>query len=139
MKSLTCFMEIQMNRFLLDTHTFLWWLMNSKQLGSEARSKISNPDFIIFVSAVSIWEISIKKKIGKLEAPDNITNIVDQKGFEHLPISLFHGESILNLPSIHKDPFDRMLIVQAQLENLIIITNDDLIQKYNVNSILASE
>ena len=128
-----------MNRFLLDTHTFLWWLMNSQQLGSEARSKISNPDFIIFVSAVSIWEISIKKKIGKLEAPDNITNIVDQKEFEYLPISLFHGESILNLPSIHKDPFDRMLIVQAQLENLIIITNDDLIQKYNVNTILASE
>ncbi len=128
-----------MNRFLLDTHTLLWWLMNSEKIGKKAKEAISDPDHQVYISAASIWEITIKKSIGKLEAPDNMTNIVIKKGFLQLPITLFHGESIRNLPKIHKDPFDRMLIIQAQQENLVIITNDSIIPQYKVNTTLASE
>jgi PIN domain nuclease of toxin-antitoxin system len=70
------------SRFLLDTHTFLWWLKNSDKLGVKVREEISNPDNNIYVSTASIWEISIKKAIGKLEVPSNLTNIVKQKGFD---------------------------------------------------------
>jgi PIN domain nuclease of toxin-antitoxin system len=123
------------SRYLLDTHTFLWWLKNSDKLGVKVREEISNPDNNIYVSAASIWEISIKKAIGKLEAPSNLTSIVKQKGFDQLPITLEHGEGIGELPDIHKDPFDRILVVQAQKENLIIVTNDRIIPKYKVNTL----
>ncbi len=128
-----------MNRFLLDTHTLLWWLKNSDKLGEKAREKINNPDHFVYVSAVSIWEISIKKAIGKLKAPTDLAMIIKQKGFEPLPITLEHSESIGELPDIHKDPFDRMLIVQALRENLVIITNDRIIPHYKVNTIATSK
>ena len=89
----------------------------------------------VCVSTAEIREISIKKAIGKLEAPSNLTNIVKQKGFDQLPITLEHGEGIGELPDIHNDPFDRILVVQAQKENLIIVTNDRIIPKYKVNTL----
>ena len=124
-----------MKRVLLDTHVFLWWLEDNKRLNEQVKSIIENGENEIFVSAVTSWEISIKKSIGKLEAPDDIDAIVEKERFCKLPISLHHGEVAGQLPNYHKDPFDRMLIAQAQVEGLSIITADSIFSDYKVNSI----
>ena len=127
-----------MKRLLLDTHAFLWWLSDDAQLGEETRRAISNPRNQVYISAASTWEISIKKTIGKLSAPDDMDAIVEDEGFDKLPITLFHGEQAGLLPEHHKDPFDRMLIAQAQAEGLIIVTNDEKIARYNIRTMDAT-
>jgi len=125
-------------RLLLDTHALLWWLSDDAQLGEETRRAISNPRNQVYVSAASTWEISIKKTIGKLSSPDDMDAIVEDEGFDKLPITLFHGEQAGLLPEHHKDPFDRMLIAQAQAEGLVIITNDKKIARYNIRTMDAT-
>jgi PIN domain nuclease of toxin-antitoxin system len=125
-------------RLLLDTHALLWWLSDDSQLGEDTRRVISNPRNQVYVSAASTWEISIKKTIGKLSAPDDMDVIVEDEGFDKLPITLFHGEQAGLLPEHHKDPFDRMLIAQAQAEGLIIVTNDEKIARYNIRTMDAT-
>jgi len=125
-------------RLLLDTHALLWWLSDDSQLGEETRQAISNPRNQVYISAASTWEISIKKTIGKLSAPDDMDAIVEDEGFDKLPITLFHGEQAGLLPEHHKDPFDRMLIAQAQSEGLIIVTNDEKIACYNIRTMDAT-
>lgn len=127
-----------MKRLLLDTHALLWWLSDDAQLGEETRRAISNPRNQVYVSAASTWEISIKKTIGKLSSPDDMDAIVEDEGFDKLPITLFHGEQAGLLPEHHKDPFDRMLIAQAQAEGLVIITNDKKIARYNIRTMDAT-
>lgn len=127
-----------MRRLLLDTHVFLWWLADDAQLGDEARVSIADEKNPVFVSAVTGWEISIKKALGKLEAPDGLDALVEAEGFEHLPISFFHGEQAGTLPDHHKDPFDRMLIAQAQAEGLVIVTADQMIPQYGVRTLTAT-
>lgn len=124
-----------MRRLLLDTHVLLWWLADDKALGKQARKLIASPANSVFVSAVSAWEIAIKKTRGLLNAPDDIDGIVEEEGFEKLAITLFHGERAGALPEIHRDPFDRMLIAQAQAEGLEIITGDGEIPKYGIKTI----
>ncbi len=124
-----------MRRLLLDTHVLLWWLADSKALGKQARTLIAAPANSVFVSAVSTWEISIKKMRGLLQAPDDLDAIVEEEGFEKLAITLFHGERAGALPEIHRDPFDRMLIAQAQAEGLELITADTEIAKYGIKTI----
>ena len=126
-----------MRRLLLDTHTLLWWLADDLQLGRRARVLIEDQRNAVFVSAASAWEISIKKAFGKLEAPDGLDELVEDEGFEQLPISFFHGERAGALPSLHRDPFDRMLVAQAQAEGLDLITADPMIAKYGVKTIDA--
>ena len=121
-----------MQRFLLDTHTFLWWLNDSPQLGPRCRQMISNDRNQVFVSAATTWEISIKMAIGKLRAPEDMDSVVEDEGFSKLPISLYHGQLAGSLPAHHRDPFDRMLIAQAQAEGLILITADENISLYNL-------
>ncbi len=124
-----------MSSYLLDTHVLLWWLKNSEQLGEKCRHVIGNPENEIYVSPISLWEISIKKAIGKLKAPENLVSICEEKGFTAIDITLTDGEAMEKLPNLHKDPFDRMLIVQAINNNLTIITNDNIIKKYSVNTL----
>ena len=126
-----------MRKLLLDTHTLLWWLADDPQLGSRARARIEDERNTVFVSAASAWEISIKKALGKLEAPDNLDSFVEDEGFSKLAISFFHGEKAGELPPLHRDPFDRMLIAQAQAEGLDIVTRDAMIAKYGVKTIDA--
>lgn len=126
-----------MIRALLDTHVFLWWLGDDSRLGSPARKLIEDPSNQIYVSAASAWEIAIKKSIGKLAAPANLDAVVEEEGFEKLAISCFHGERAGELSPHHRDPFDRLLIAQAQSEGLAIITADQAIQKYAVKTISA--
>ena len=121
-----------MQRFLLDTHTLLWWLNDSPQLGARCRQMISNDRNQVFVSAATTWEISIKMAIGKLRAPEDMDSVVEDEGFSKLPISLYHGQLAGSLPAHHRDPFDRMLIAQAQAEGLVLITADENISLYNL-------
>lgn len=124
-----------MRGYLLDTQVFLWCLIDSPRLTPEAREIIADPLNPVYVSAVSSWEIAIKKSIGKLKAPDNIDKIVEEKGFLKLPIYLYHTDRVVELPWHHRDPFDRMLIAQALTENLTIITADKKFEKYKVKLI----
>jgi PIN domain nuclease of toxin-antitoxin system len=121
-----------MQRFLLDTHTLLWWLADSKQLGTRCREVISDQRNQVFVSAATTWEISIKMSLGKLEAPEDIDSVVEDEGFSKLPISLYHGQLAGRLPDLHRDPFDRMLIAQAQAEGLIFLSADETIGQYQL-------
>ena len=127
-----------MKRLLLDTHVFLWWLADDPKLGTNARADIRDGRNQIYVSAASSWEISIKKRKGKLVGLENIDSIVDQERFVKLPISLVHGEAAGQLPDQHNDPFDRMLIAQAQTEGLTILTADEKIQQYDAAVVIAT-
>ena len=123
--------------YLLDTHILLWWLEDNKNLSAEAKKVISNPNNLIFVSAVNTWEITIKKALGKLESPDNIESIIKECGFEQLPINIVHTTSIEKLEKFHEDPFDRLLIAQSIHENLTLITRDNKILQYQVKTLKA--
>ena len=125
-----------MGRFLLDTQIFLWWLSDAPQLKENTRKIIANPRNLIYISAVTSWEIAIKKALGKVKAPGNISEIVQEEGFLKLPIQLYHGDMIFDLPPIHRDPFDRMLIAQALSEDLTIITADRKLTMYEARTIL---
>jgi PIN domain nuclease of toxin-antitoxin system len=124
-----------MRRLLLDTHVLLWWLADNPALGRKARKLIADPRNEVFISAVTSWEIAIKKTAGKLEAPDDIDTIVEDEGFSKLPINLYHGEVAGKLPLHHKDPFDRMLIAQSITIPLVLMTNDDSIRQYDVQTL----
>lgn len=126
-----------MRRLLLDTHALLWWLSDDPALGADARQMMEEPRNQVLVSAASIWEISIKQAKGMLEAPEDLETLVEDEGFTKLPISLFHGQQAGKLPEIHRDPFDRMLIAQAQAEGLELVTADGIIPQYGVRVVSA--
>jgi PIN domain nuclease of toxin-antitoxin system len=122
-----------MNMYLLDTHILLWWLSDDKKLTKKLRSLIENPDNHILVSSVSIWEIVIKKSLNKLKAPDNLKEILDTDDFEILPMTSDHALCVEHLPLIHHDPFDRLLIAQCIVDDLVFVTADKIIPKYKIN------
>ena len=124
-----------MRAVLLDTHAFLWWLANDPALGLSAREIVAEPRNRILVSAATAWEIAIKRQLGKLVAPADIEAAVEEKGFTKLPVSFFHGQQAGVLPPHHRDPFDRMLIAQAQAEGLELMTADPVFQAYAVRLI----
>lgn len=128
-----------MRRLLLDTHAFLWWLADSTRLGQGARLLIEAPVNEIFVSAASVLEIAIKRRNGKLDAPDGLGKIVEEDGFTPLPIGLDHVELAGSLPTIHKDPFDRLLIAQSKIEGLELISADSVFPEYQVRLVNAEE
>jgi PIN domain nuclease of toxin-antitoxin system len=123
-------------RLLLDTHALLWWLAD-EGLNASAREAIADPANLVAVSAASAWEISIKKSLGKLSAPDDLEQQVQEGGFVALPISLAHGVAAGLLPRHHEDPFDRMLIAQATAEGLTIVTRDKRFADYGVALLTA--
>ena len=118
-------------RLLLDTHIFLWYLAASRKLHKSIFNRIEIAD-IVFISAASIWEASIKIKQGKLLAStDDLIAGIISSGFIELPISATHGALAANLPEHHRDPFDRMLIAQAMAEPLKLLTADVLLRQYS--------
>jgi PIN domain nuclease of toxin-antitoxin system len=123
-------------QLLLDTHTFLWWLAGDEALSAAARTAISEEGNDIFVSAASAWEIAAKHRIGKLPNVAAIVADLDQaaadQGFVGLPISLRHGQAAGALPGPHRDPFDRMLIAQAMLEKLVLVSDEQPFDAYGV-------
>lgn len=126
-----------MMRLLLDTHTFLWWVSDWERISEPARAAIADPGNEVFVSAVSGWEIGIKKAKGRLVAPDNLAAVVEEKRFEHLPLTFAHAERATALPPHHGDPFDRVLIAQAQAEGLVLVTRDSRMADYEVATMRA--
>lgn len=126
-------------RLLLDTHTVLWWLTADSSLPGSARKAIAHKNNTVMVSAASAWEIATKVRLGRLEAAADISGdfagYLAQERFEGLPINVEHGIRAGSLPGAHQDPFDRMLIAQAQAESLTIVSNETIFDGYGVRRI----
>jgi PIN domain nuclease of toxin-antitoxin system len=123
-------------KLLLDTHTFLWWVTDDPRLSGAARTIMAEGNNDLFLSAASGWEIAIKARLGRLQLPSNLKEYIAKQmqsnAIAVLPIQLNHALHVCKLPDHHKDPFDRMLIAQSQLENLPLLTKDPVIAKYDV-------
>jgi len=123
-------------RILLDTHAFLWWLAGDEQLSDAARAAIADEDNDVFVSAASAWEIATKHRIGKLPAVAavvaDLDGVLSDQSFIGLSISIRHGQAAGALPGPHRDPFDRMLIAQAILDDLTLVSNERAFDAYGV-------
>ena len=123
--------------FLLDTHVLLWWLSKPSQLSERGQAVIGDSRNIVFVSAASIWEIEIKVALGKLQIPADLEVQLDHEQFQELPIRWSHTQAIATLPSLHRDPFDRLLVAQAKVENLTLISSDTLLLAYKGKNLHA--
>jgi PIN domain nuclease of toxin-antitoxin system len=122
-------------RLLLDTHVLLWWLADDRQLGKDARATISSVNHQVLVSAASVWEIAIKAGLGRIEIElDDLGDAIVKSGFEPLPISVQHAVRVGQLPRVHRDPFDRMLVAQASLEELRLVTHDRVFARYGLSA-----
>jgi PIN domain nuclease of toxin-antitoxin system len=123
-------------RLLLDTHALVWWLAGDDALSDAARTAIADEDNGILVSAASAWEITTKHRLGKLPGVSAIVADLDaaitRQGFVGLPISLRHGQAAGALPGPHRDPFDRMLMAQAMLDDLVLVSNEQIFDAYGV-------
>ena len=124
-------------KLLLDTHILLWWLTEPGGLSKEAGKTINNGGNVVYVSATVIWEMVIKKSLGKLEMPDNIEKILQLNNFNLLPVTVAHSLGVDKLPHHHRDPFDRMLIAQAMHEKLTLVSRDPQIKKYDVSQMIG--
>jgi PIN domain nuclease of toxin-antitoxin system len=118
-------------RLLLDTHVFLWWRADDRRVRPPAREVIAAAD-MVFVSAASAWEAAIKVALGRLKIPDTVEAGVLASGFERLPITFAHAEAAGRLPLHHADSFDRMLIAQARIEGLTLMTHDRQFEPYGL-------
>lgn len=124
---------------LLDTHTFLWWVINSPNVSQQVYDIIKNKNNKLYFSAVSGWEIAIKAQLGRLQVPEKLELFISEQisinAFQTLPVLMSHALHIYKLPNLHRDPFDRMLVAQACVENLSILTSDPMIAQYKVKVI----
>jgi PIN domain nuclease of toxin-antitoxin system len=118
-------------RLLLDSHAALWWLADDPQLGADCRRHIESADVVVF-SAVTPWELGIKRALGKVDFPGAFGDALVDSGFVELAVSALHAERAAMLPPHHRDPFDRMLVAQAQLEELVLVTADRSLRPYDV-------
>ncbi len=124
-----------MKSYLLDTHSFLWSIWQPEKLGNDAVNILENVDSSIFVSSITLWEISLKFSLGKLKLgckPDDLLEVIDDMGFEKILLTLEEAALFYQLPKLeHKDPFDRMLIWQAISNDLILISRDSQFDNYS--------
>ncbi len=122
-------------RLLLDTHVLLWWLSDDRKLATSGRQIIANPNNDVFVSSASVWEISIKTALGRLEIElDDLENAIARNGFRSLSIGFRHAITAGRLPAVHRDPFDRMLVAQASVEELRIVSHDRVFERYGLSA-----
>jgi PIN domain nuclease of toxin-antitoxin system len=124
-------------RLLLDTHALLWWLEDSVELSADARDRIADGSNEVVVSAASAWEMAIKQATGKLRVPDDLVAALEASVLATLPITFDHALRAGSLPPHHQDPFDRMLIAQAMIEGLTIVTRDPHFEPYGVPRLVA--
>ncbi len=125
-------------KLLLDTHVLLWWLADDARLGTQARELIADPGNDVLVSAVSLWEIAVKTRIGKLAASlDDILDAVRANGFIRLGLEDTHLHALMTLPMHHRDPFDHLLLAQAVSEGAMFCSDDANAGKYGVNVVGA--
>jgi PIN domain nuclease of toxin-antitoxin system len=126
-------------RLLLDTHALLWWFTDDDRLSAAARQAIGDEANEIFVSAASAWEIATKERLGKLaevpEAAGRFAELVAADGFIHLPVSYLHGLRAGGYELAHRDPFDRMLAAQSELESLVLVTRDPVFEDFGTRTL----
>jgi PIN domain nuclease of toxin-antitoxin system len=121
---------------LLDTHVVLWWLADDPTLADDIKDRLDRePD--VYVSSATVWEVAIKQAIGKLPEPARLPERIQESGFRPLAISFDHAILASRLPMIHRDPFDRMLVAQAQYEDLTLVTRDENCRRYEVSILQA--
>ncbi len=124
-------------RLLLDAHVLLWWLADDPALGTDARALIADPVNEVFVSAATVWEIAIKRALGKLEAPPDLAGALDELGFAEAPVTAADGERAGGLEAHHRDPFDRMLVAQSLRLGASPVTHDPIFGRYGVEVVPA--
>jgi PIN domain nuclease of toxin-antitoxin system len=122
---------VRPDRLLLDSHVLLWWAEDNPRLPASVAASIWNADTVL-VSIATAWEIAIKVALGKLRAPMSVAEMLDEAGFDLLPVTLDHTVEVGRLPLHHRDPFDRMLIAQARVERLRLITHDRQLRAYDI-------
>lgn len=120
---------------LLDAHAVLWWLADDPTLAEPAKRSIADPSNDVLVSAATVWEIEIKRALGKVQAPDGLLSALEAAGFDVLPITGADAERAASLPPHHRDPFDRMLAAQALVEGLSLVSSDPVFRGYGVKRI----
>lgn len=123
-------------KLLLDSHAYLWWLADDPHLSSAARSAVADPGNMVLVSAASIWEIEIKRSLGRLDAGDaDLVAEIEANRFSELPITARHASTAARLPPHHADPFDRLLVAQCRVEGLVCVTRDPVFRAYGTPSL----
>ena len=121
-----------MKTLLIDTHALLWWLSDNRRLPNRSRVRIADPETRVLVSAASAWEVTIKKALGKLRAPDDVLTVVEESGFSWIPISPVEAYTAGSLPMHHRGPFDRLIVAQAMERSAEIISHDEALDSYLV-------
>lgn len=124
-------------KLLLDTHAWLWWLSEPERLLEDARLAIANGRSHVSVSAISFVEVAIKETLGKLRAPAGLASSLETARFCELPLTVAHAAELRQLPLLHKDPFDRVLVAQARAEGLTLVSRDPLVLAYDVPILAA--
>jgi len=119
-------------KLLLDTHAALWWLGGDERFGRAAADQILDGSNQVLLSAAVVWEVAIKRALGKLDAPHGLAETLIGAGAWPLPVTLEHAAAVEDLPPHHRDPFDRMLIAQAALERAVVVTGDEAFRPYGV-------
>ncbi len=125
-----------MTRILLDTHVFLWWRLGGRDLSPAAVYALRSADEV-YVSVASAWEVAIKQSLGRLRLEADFEAGIADSQFLPLPIQFSHLRELAQLPPLHRDPFDRLLVAQARVERLIVVTRDPLVLAYGVEAVLA--
>ena len=123
-------------RLLLDTHVLLWWLTDAK-LSPRAREALADPENKLFVSAATTWELVIKAGLGRLTLPEALTEVLAEQDLLPLPVTIAHSLAVRDLPPLHRDPFDRLLVAQAGYEGLTLVTRDEQVMAYDVPVLAA--
>ena len=124
-------------RLLLDAHAILWWLADDPNLGEAARTLIADPESQVLVSAATVWEITVKRALGKLEAPPDLVAAIWECGFAEAPVTAVDGERAGNLDPHHRDRFDRMLVAQAARLDATVVTRDPVFERYGTRTVPA--
>lgn len=124
---------------LVDSHVLLWWLDDDRRLSRRARQAIADADTAVFVSVASVWEIAIKRALGKVNDPSGaiprLPSVLADRGMSTLAIEAYHAIDAAGLPRLHRDPFDRMIVAQSRIEGFPVVTNDAAIRAYGVQTI----
>lgn len=123
--------------YLLDTHVVLWWLADAPELGRPARDAIADRTNGVYVSAVTAWEITVKRALGKLEIPDDWEQALAEEHFARPDLTWDHILGVGRRPDIHRDPFDRLLVAQAMVEGLVLVTRDEVLARYGIRMLRA--
>ncbi len=126
-----------MIRLLLDSHAAIWWFEDRGELSSEAIEAIADMASEVYVSSASVWEVGLKYAAGRLRAPTSLADAARDADFRELPVTWVHAERAADLPPVHRDPFDRMLVAQALEEKLVLVTRDPLVRQYPVATLAA--